>query len=134
MKLEAVDLQVFRRSPLPKDALAAPPGVCAARNDLAVPRFRLSKVALATRLRDIALAEPRARLIAEFSALDQMVFEQRSPVFGFPDTIRMQIVTMSDGVSAILYSRSRYGVWDLGVNRARLRRWLARLEATTTDG
>ena len=47
------------------------------------------------------------------------------------DTAPLQAFgSASDGVSAILYSRSRYGGWDMGVNRKRLRRWLARLEAS----
>jgi len=134
MTIEAIDLRDLRRAALPKDALAAPPGLCVARADLTVPAFTLSKDALAERLRAVALAEPRTQLIGELSELDQLAFEQRSRVFGFPDTIRVQIVPMSDGVSAILCSRSRYGGWDIGANRKRLRRWLARLEAATVDG
>ena len=129
MTIEALDLRTLRRAALPKDALAAPAGVGEARPDVAVPVFALSKGAFAEPLRAVALAEPRTRMVAAFPALDQMVFEQRTPVLGFPDTIRVQVVSLNDGVSAILYSRSRYGGWDVGVNRKRLRRWLARLEA-----
>ena len=130
MTVDAVDLRELRRAALPKDALAAPPGACVAKADVSVPLFQGSKDTLADRLRAVALAEPRTRLVAEFPDLDQSVFEQRSRVFGFPDIIRIQIVTMSGGVSAILYSRSRFGGWDMGVNRKRLQRWLARLAAS----
>lgn len=129
MTIEALDLRTLRRAALPKDALAAPAGVGEARPDVAVPVFALSKDAFAERLRAVALSEPCTRMVAAFPALDQMVFEQRTPVLGFPDTIRVQVVSLNAGVSAILYSRSRYGGWDLGVNRKRLRRWLARLKA-----
>ena len=131
MTVEPVDLRYLRRTVLPKDALAAPAGLCSVRTDLAVPVFALSKGTLKERLHAVARAEPRTRLIAELPDLDQQIFEQRTPVFRFPDTIRVQIVSLADGVSAILYSRSRYGGWDIGVNRKRLRRWLARLGATT---
>lgn len=130
MTVDAVDLRSLRRASLPKDALAAPPGVCVARADFSVPVLDISKAALADRLRAVAQAEPRTRLVAEFPELDQLVFEQHSRAFRFPDTIRVQVVSMSDGVSAILYSRSRYGGWNMGVNRKRLCRWLARLEAS----
>ena len=46
----------------------------------------------------------------------------------------MQIVTLPEGVSAILHSKSGFGYWDLGVNRKRLERWLQRLESEAAEG
>lgn len=128
MNLEAIDLRGVTRSAFPNDALACPPGVCSARADLAVPTYGLPAEALRERLHRIALAEPRCRQIGAEPTLDQEVFEQRTRFLGVPDFIRVQLVGIDGEISAILYSRARYGLWDLGVNKRRLRRWLARLD------
>jgi len=128
MSLEAIDLRGVTRSRFPNDALACPPGVCAARADLAVPVYALAADVLRDRLRRIALAEPRCRQVGEAPALDQEIFEQRTRFLGLPDVIRVQLVGIDGEISAILYGRARRGLWDLGVNRRRLRRWLARLD------
>ena len=60
--------------------------------------------------------------------MDQLVFVQRSQFLGFPDTIWIQGVSVDFGASLIIYSRSNYGYWDLGVNRERIRTWLEKLE------
>jgi uncharacterized protein (DUF1499 family) len=52
-------------------------------------------------------------------------------VFGFVDRISCRAVPDGcDRSTLFAYSRSETGYWDLGVNRRRLRSWLAALEAT----
>lgn len=119
-----MDLRDFDRSTSPNDALACPPGICRAKADFESPAFPIGK----TRLTDIALAtfknQPRTELVGEDPALDQLVFVQRSKYLGFPDTIRVQGATVDAKASIIIYSRSNYGYWDFGVNRARVQSWL----------
>jgi uncharacterized protein (DUF1499 family) len=46
----------------------------------------------------------------------------------FPDTIDVLIIGCGEGRSTLaLYSRSQIGRSDLGINRARLERWLRRI-------
>jgi uncharacterized protein (DUF1499 family) len=60
----------------------------------------------------------------------QIEAEQRSAVFGFVDRISARFVPLgADRSTLIAYSRSEVGYWDLGVNRSRLRDWLAMLPA-----
>jgi uncharacterized protein (DUF1499 family) len=57
-----------------------------------------------------------------------MTYVQRSRFWGFPDYVSVRAVDLGDGSSALaIFSRSRYGASDLGVNRARVDAWLARL-------
>ena len=126
---QARDLTQIRRARTPNDTLAAPAGITAARPDLPVPTYPLPAERLRAALRAVAEAEPRTALEAEHAALDQLVFLARSRLFGFKDRIEAQIVALPDGVSLILYSRALSGGWDLGVNRRRVARWLAALEA-----
>ena len=54
---------------------------------------------------------------------------QLTPTLRFPDDVRAEIVALPDGSSSILlYSQSRYGLYDFGVNRKRVERWLGRLD------
>ena len=119
-----MNLRDIDRSTSPNDALACPPGICRANSDFESPVFAIGK----TKLTDIALtafkAQPRTELVRRDSALDQMVFVQRSRLFGFPDTIWIQGETIDEQASIIIYSRSNYGYWDLGVNRERVQNWL----------
>ena len=48
---------------------------------------------------------------------------------GFPDTINVKVMPVPDGGSTVLlYSRSKLGHSDMGVNRARLERWIGLIE------
>lgn len=128
------DLREIERRRRPNDALAAPDGVTAARTDLPVPCFPVSAERLRAALRAVAEAEPRTELLADQESPDRLVFVQRSRVLGFKDRIEAQIVALPEGHSLILYSRALSGGWDLGVNRKRLRRWLAALERALSPG
>jgi len=56
---------------------------------------------------------------------------QRSALFRFPDTVSIEVIPLGDSRSTLaIYSRSTYGYSDLGVNRKRIERWLARLAET----
>lgn len=123
------DLRTVRRAKTPNDALAAPPGAAGARVDLAVPVWPVPAARLEAALRAVAEAEPRTALVAEHPELGQLVFVQRSRLLGFKDRIVAQRVEVPGGVSLLLHSRSLTGGWDLGANRRRLKRWLARLDA-----
>lgn len=124
MDVEPLDLRDLGRTWAPNDALACPAGACSAEADFETPVYPLTKEVLAELIAGVAGAEPRTEQVAESAALDQRIYVQRSETLGFPDIVRVQIVTLPEGASAILYSRSRYGFWDIGVNRKRLRRWL----------
>ena len=52
---------------------------------------------------------------------------QRSRFIGFPDYVTVKAVALERGAALIVYSRSRYGRSDFGVNRTRVEAWLAAL-------
>lgn len=72
------------------------------------------------RLDAIIRATPRTELLAGTKEEGLMTYVTRSALWGFPDytTIRQR------GKQIELYGRARYGRSDLGVNAARLDRWL----------
>ncbi len=123
-----VDFASLARTSAPHDALACPEGLCAAKAD-----FRTEIVARpASEMAELAIrtigAEARTELVAKSDDGLRLVFVQRSRLFRFPDTVNIAIVPIDDGHSAVaIYSRSNYGYGDLGVNRARVEEWAAKL-------
>lgn len=125
-----MDIRALETRSMPHDALACPVGISRVPVDIECPDFAVSETELLTGIQALISAEPRTKFVAHNDALRQLVFVQRSRLFRFPDTIWIQVVNPvdpGDNVSLIIYSRSNYGYWDLGVNKRRVRRWLAKL-------
>lgn len=125
------------RTGRPNDFLAAPPGVTRARADIDTGIYPVAPAALLERFAEVARAQPRVEQLD--AAPDAppiagvLTFIQRSPIVGFPDYISVKAVPVDSGPvesgsALIVYSRSRYGYGDFGVNRARVEAWLAALE------
>ena len=88
----------------------------------------MSAAELAAKIKALPGLEPRTLIVGENDAAFQYVLVQRSALFNFPDTINIAIQPLDASHAAIaIYSRSRYGKGDLGVNMQRLQRWLALL-------
>ncbi len=75
------------------------------------------------RLAAVAKASPRVQLLAGSVEEGRMTWVARSVVWGFPDYVTAEAAPGGLRV----WSRLRFGRSDLGVNRARLEDWLARL-------
>lgn len=124
-----MDFRTLTLKSSPNQYLVCPEGTCAnATPHRTSPEFAMPAGALAQKFLDSALAEPRTKL-AEGSAED-LAFRlvQKSALLRFADDIDVQIIPLGDDRSTLaIYSRSRVGYSDLGVNRKRIERWLAGL-------
>jgi len=74
---------------------------------------------------EVALAEPRTARLAGTVAEGRITYVTRSALWGFPDYTTVAAVPEGAGSRLIVYARARFGQSDLGVNAARLYRWLA---------
>lgn len=139
----------FRLAPVPPAMLAADPLTATKPDspnawlvrpeggDAAAPVYALSADELMDRLRDIALAEPRTTGTATPGDADRpsQGFVARSRLFGFPDVVVATALPLSDDSSTLaIYSRSVHGYSDMGVNRARVERWLDALGPFEAEG
>jgi uncharacterized protein (DUF1499 family) len=72
---------------------------------------------------------PRLKVLAEKRSNGfHATYVQRSFIFGFPDIITIQITPRSEAHATInLFSQSRFGYSDFGVNRKRIKSLLAGL-------
>lgn len=123
--LGPVTFEKLVRRITPNDALACLPGICNTKIDIDSPVFPVAARDLQVALAKVIESEPRTSLVAADEANLTYRYIQRSKWLRFPDTIILRLVDLPNGQSTILiYSRSQLGEGDLGVNRARIRRWL----------
>lgn len=126
--VEWTDFTDLRRPDSPNTWLVAPAGFRAASADEEAPSLPVDAAALAQAWVAVVQAQPRTQIRAVSSDGLQVEAEQRSSVFGFVDRVSFRAVPLAEQRSTLIaYSRSQVGYWDLGVNRRRLRAWLAAL-------
>ncbi len=126
-----LDPHTIIRPKTPDTALAAPAGF-APKPDIETPLYKALPATLFADLRELAACEKRAYTQAAFPHRPQADYVVRSAVLNVPDLVTAQVLAGPGKTSAwlVLWSRSVYGRSDLGVNRQRLRAWLASLAAT----
>ncbi len=109
---------------------AAPDGAAYGQGDETAPVFPVPAPVLARAWQAVVAAQPRGRILAVSEDGLRIEAEQRSAVFGFVDRISVEVVALASQSSTLaVYSRATVGYWDFGVNRRRLRDWLAALAA-----
>ena len=126
--LGPVEFENLVRRTTPNDALACPPGICQAQSDVTPAVYETDAANLRYWFAQVIAAEPRVTAVATDDATMTDRYIQRSALMRYPDTIVVRFFDLPEGRSTIaLYSRSQLGKSDLGVNRARIERWLAKL-------
>lgn len=125
-----VDWATLRRHSTPNDALVAPAGRSPnASADWEAKTYPAPPGELLARLKRIALSEPGTSELPGAANARAARLLQHTRLMRFPDTIDAEVFAVGDNQSTLaIYSRSLLGRKDFGVNRARLRRWLAALE------
>jgi uncharacterized protein (DUF1499 family) len=113
---------VTDRHPENSYLVADVPGADAPALRLAVPPAEAG-----ARLAAIALASPRTRRLAGDDGF--AVYISRSALWGFPDYTSVRVAAEGAASKVSVFARARFGKGDLGVNRARVSRWLSDLSA-----
>jgi len=124
-----MDFKTFKLTRKPNQFLIALEGHCQNATPHAAPKtYSVDAQKLEDTFADVALAEPR---VTRKQADDgQREFVQRSALMRFPDTITFEAIDLGGGKSTLaIYSRSKVGHSDLGVNRKRIESWLKKLDA-----
>jgi uncharacterized protein (DUF1499 family) len=93
------------------------------------PSYVVNAADLAQSVDAFLLAQPSTSILAGSPDLLWSTYVQRSRFLRFPDYVTVRTVDLGDGTSGIaVWSRSRYGYSDLGVNRRRVEKLLAALQ------
>lgn len=96
--------------------------------DRVAPVYMLPAAELARVLDDLIMGEPRSERLARSENGLWTTYVVRSRVMGFPDYASVRVTGLDEGTSTLaIFSRSRFGSSDLGVNKARVINWLAGL-------
>jgi uncharacterized protein (DUF1499 family) len=96
-----------------------------ARSDAYSPIFTVAVSDLVRLFLKAIRYEPKVTLLSFDKDKLQFDFIQRSLIIGFPDDITVRFYGYENQKSTLaLYSRSRYGFYDMGVNKRRVQRWV----------
>ena len=124
--LGPIAFETLERRTTPNDALACPDDLCHAKSDLTPPAYDIGADGLRQAMTRVVASEPDVTRMESVPLTERFV--QRSKWMRFPDTIVVRYIPLSADRSTIaLYSRSQLGEGDLGVNKARVARWLDKL-------
>lgn len=94
--------------------------------------FSMPAQELSQAIAQIATGADRSKKIASSDDGFSQTYVVRTAVMGFPDFISVNIKPISETTSVIkIYSRSRFGYSDLGVNKRRVQQWLSALRGNT---
>ena len=121
-----IDFSTLDTGAKPNTFLVLPPGYkSTASPDMESPVFGLEPAALLDAFKAVALDAPRTRVEREEGGQVELV--QRSLVFRFPDYITAEAAPADGGAALCVFSRSKVGYSDLGVNEKRVTSWLEAL-------
>lgn len=104
------------------------------RIDAPAPVYEANPALIASALDDFAMRQPNTTRIAGTPEQGWMTYVQLTPTMQFPDYISVLVIEIADqGLTTVaVFSRSRFGHGDLGVNRDRVLGWLSTLESFET--
>lgn len=96
--------------------------------DAPAPVYALDAAALADAFDAMARAQPRISCVAGSPQELWVTYVERSRM-GFTDHISVRFLDLGKDRSTLaVFSRAGAGLWDFGVNRRRVEKWLAALE------
>ena len=125
MDVGMIEFTTLERSSRPNNYLLADATKGAAPDGPAMA-LQSTDDAVAATLKSLVAAEPRTALVAEDSA--RLHFTQKSRLMGFVDDIYVEITADGEGARVSIYSASRVGYSDMGVNKKRVTHWLTLLD------
>lgn len=123
-----IDFQQLKLPHTPNYFLVCPENYCNATPQMLSPKYFVSVNQLINHWQAMLIKQPRVSFVA--ATIDQLQFTyiQRSFFFRFPDYMTVRFIPLTDKQSTLaIYSQSKYGHSDFGVNKKRIMQWLADL-------
>ena len=112
----------------PNQFLMCPDGYCGDTPHAVSPVFDKPVAEMMAAWDKVVAAAPRLRKVPEKDPMRRN-YIQRSKLLRFPDAISVEFTSLGpDKSSLAVFSRSKYGHSDVGVNEARVRGWLRELD------
>ena len=112
----------------PNTYYVAPQSLVEAQVALEAPIYALPAAVMAKAFSDYVLTQPNASTVLASADGLWTTYVQRTPTLKMPDYITVKFLDLEGGRSTMaIYSRSRFGYGDMGVNKARVDLWLQSL-------
>ncbi len=125
-----VDFKQTVLNPKPNQFLLCPAGYCKDQAHQILPAFEIPSDELQKAWDDMMLEKPGYKRLDKADGEARRHYEKRTDGVGFPDRITVEFVPQGDSSSGLaIYSRSKYGYSDGGLNKARVQGLLADLDA-----
>jgi uncharacterized protein (DUF1499 family) len=129
------DADVWHVDPLTAPKPATPnsyriaPAGASVDADQTSPTFSMSVRELAASFERVALDAGNVDVVGGSADSGWVTYVQTTALFAFPDYISVVFIEVDEAASTLaVFSRSRLGHSDLGVNQKRVRAWLAQLD------
>lgn len=132
-----LDFSSLKKPRKPNTYLMSPPDYCQYPPKTISPIYEISMLDLAGLFETVALAEPRTEKLGsqEIGKDVQVDYVQYSKLIGYPDTITVRFIDLGEGRSTLaVFSRAHYGYRDFGVNEARVKDWMRKLDLAVKNG
>ncbi len=125
-----IDPLTVERPTSPNTYFVAPQSMVDAQVDKESAVYAVPAAIMARAFNDYVLTQPNT-LVVDGQVEDLWItYVQRTPTLKMPDYITVKFIDLEDGKSTIaIYSRSRFGYGDMGVNKARVDMWLQSLSS-----
>ncbi len=94
------------------------------RQGQGAPVVALPPASVAEGLAQVAEVEGATQIAGDLTE-GFATYVQRTRLMGYPDAISIRLTPVDEGTRVEIFSRSRFGRSDFGVNAARVDRWLA---------
>jgi uncharacterized protein (DUF1499 family) len=121
MDFQTLELISWKRNQF----LITPENYCGAKAQMISPTFNLPVEELRQRWMDMIASQPRIETGKADDGIMQYNFTQRTKLLRFPDIITVRFIPLKQHCCTLaVYSRSRYGRRDFGVNKDRVCTWL----------
>ena len=123
VRLSPTDIATFHVAPVATQAGDTP----GAHSFKAARQITTPAADILRAINQIAEQTDRTQLVAGGPGEGVMTYQTRSAVMGYPDYTTVTVTDGAEGPLLVINARSRFGESDMGVNRARVEDWLARL-------
>ncbi|MXU65703.1 DUF1499 domain-containing protein [Oceanomicrobium pacificus] len=120
-----VDPLTASPQPTPNGYRVASPELAAHQPDQIAPVYGAPAAVIMQALDDYILAQSNTERLAGSVAENWATYIQRTPTLKFPDYISIKVIPIDENTATVaIFSRSRFGHGDMGVNEARVKTWL----------
>lgn len=128
------NLQSLTLSKYPNYYLICPQNYCNVTPNENSPEYPVSADDLFNAWNLMISQEQNVTVLDSVPSRGQYDYIAKTSAFGFPNIVTVQFIALTDTSSTIaVYSRSKFGFYDFGLNKKRLQKWMQQLNISVNN-